>query len=327
MTNPYPLLIIMGTIVVLVAIQRALTKIEGAPIKQQDRTKQPCGAAQKQPKETVSPPPSKPRGITLFPGLSVIGLDERGAEHLKSLISKGDGAILAAYLAIHRPGILELDQYLVQLRTAFNTAMPDVANRTSTQNIRNTLKIFTPPKPPAGIHFELLSKAEHEEIVTFDPKSQRLVTRDLMAQFGGQKFSKYFEYYCTHNISVTTHIPPLDPDRPTMETLAESGVANKGRHIPLATRLTVLKMNQLRQMSKDLNQTTKFTRKQDATKALAQIPGSAVLLSMSYVVDDLFALNPIKNETYDIKREWNYLSAYAKLLISRMNSNTAPINN
>ena len=314
MTNPFPLLIIMGTIVALVAIQRALTKTDEAPVAQKEETAPP-------------PPPPKPRGIMLFPGLSVIGLDERGIEHLKSLISKGDGPALTAFLAIHRPGILELDGYLKQLRADFNAALPDVANKTSMQNIRNTLKMFTPPKPPAGIHFELLSNSEHEEIVTFDPKPQRLVTRDLMARFGGHKFSKYFGYYCAHNKSVTMNVTPLDPDRPMLEALAESGVANKGRHIPLKTRLTVLKMNQLRQMCKDLNRDTKFTRKRDAAEALSQIPGAAVLLSMSYVVDDLFALNPIEYETYDINREWNYLSAYAKLLISRMNLNTAPTTN
>lgn len=312
MTSPFPLLIIMGTIVCLVAIQRALTKVGDVAIK---------------PEKGVSPQPPKPRGITLFPGLSVIGLDERGTEHLKNLVNKSDGAALTAYLTSHRPGILELDHYLEDLRTLFNAAMPDVPNKTSTENIRNTLKTFTPPKPPAGIHFELLSKSEYVEIVTFDPKKQRLVTRDLLAKFGGQKFSQNFEYYRSHNISETIFVPPQDPDRPIMEMLAETGIASKGRHIPLAIRLNVLKMNQLRQMSKDLNQEAKFTRKKDATEALAQIPGSAVLLSMSYVVDDLFALNPIKDETYDINREWNFLSAYAKLLISRTNSNTAPVNN
>jgi hypothetical protein len=313
MTNPIPLFIIMGTILCLVAIQRALTKVE------------------QQPKEhlagTAPPPPSSPpksRGLPLFPGLSVIGLDERGVEQLKSLISTGNSASLTAFLASHRPGILELDDYLKNLRKAFNDALPDTAIKISTENIRNTLKTFTPPKPPAGIHFELLSAPEFEASLIFNPQSQRLVTRDLMAQFGGQKFSTYFEYFCAHNKSVAYSVPSIDPNRPMMETLAESGIANKGRHIPLATRLTVLKMSQLRQMCKDLNHETKYTRKQDATKALAQIPGSAVLLSMSYVVDDLFVLNPIKNEIYDIKREWNYLSAYAKLLISRMNTNTSP---
>lgn len=320
MTDPIPLFIIMGTFVGLVAIQRALTKVESQPKENLAGTR--AGTV------PPSPPSSpKPRGLPLFPGLSAIGLDERGVEQLKSLISKGDSTALTAFLASHRPGILELDEYLKQLRATFNAALPNIGRKISTENIRATLETFKPPKPPAGIHFELLSPSEYESSLIFNPQSQRLVTRDLMAQFGGQKFSKYFEYYCSHNKSIAFSVPPHNPDRPTMEALAESGIANKGRQIPLATRLTVLKMNQLRQMCKDLNHDKKYTRKQDATEGLAQIPGAAVLLSMSYVVDNLFVLNPIKDETYDIKREWNYLSAYAKLLISRMNTKTAPINN
>ena len=312
MINPYPLLIIMGTIVCLVAIQRLLTNIEMRP------------AAT--PNLDIPPVSLKPRGLLLFPGLSVIGLDERGVDQLKSLVSGAEITTLTAFLANHRPGIMELDEYLNELRGSFNKALPDSGNKVSTKNIRNTLKTFTPPKPPAGIHFKFLSESEYEACLMFNPQSQRLVTRELMAQFGGQKFGEHFEYYCTKNKSVAMNIPPLDPDRAIIETLAESGVANKGRHIPLATRLTVLKMNQIRQMCKDLSHDGKYTRKQDATEALAKIPGAAVLLSMSYVVDDLFALNPVKDEIYDIKREWNYLSAYAKLLISRMNQNTTPIN-
>ena len=312
MTNPYPLLIIMGTIVCLVAIQRFLTKIEAQPAATQNLD--------------IPPAPQKPRGLRLFPGLSVIGLDERGVEQLKSLIKKREITSLTAFLASHRPGIIELDEYLKELRASFNKALPDSGNRVSTDNIRNTLKTFATPQPPAGIHFKLLSESEYEACLMFNPQSQRLVTRELMAKFGGRKFGEHFEYYCTKNKSVAMNIPPLDPDRPIIETLAASGIANKGRHIPLATRLTVLKMNQIRQMCKDLNHDAKYTRKQDATEALAKIPGAAVLLSMSYIVDDLFALNPINDEIYDIKREWNYLSAYAKLLISRMNQNTTPIN-
>ena len=320
----------MGTIVGLVAIQRVLTKVESQPKDNLARAgTAPLSSSSPSSSRAPSQPSSttRPRGLPLFPGLSVIGLDERGVEQLKSLISKGDRKALTAFLASHRPGIVELDDYLKQLRATFNAALPDIGIKISTENIRATLETFEPPKPPAGIHFELLSPSEYEASLIFNPNSQRLVTRDLMAQFGGQKFSQYFDYYCRHNKSITFSVPPLDPDRPIMDVLAESGVANKGRHIPLATRLTVLKMNQLRQMCKDLNHDKKYSRKQDATEGLAQIPGAAVLLSMSYVVDDLFALNPIEDETYDIKREWNYLSAYATLLISRMNTKTAPLNN
>lgn len=296
----------MGTIVALVTIQRALIKIDEPSEKKQ--------------KKSTSPPSTKSRGIPLFPGLTVIGLDERGTENLKSLIRKGDSTALAVFLASHRPGIPELDEYLKQLRKAFDDALPDVANKTGKKNIQSAIKTFSIPTPPAGINFKLLDIHEYEESMTFDPNSQRLVTRDLMAQFGGHSFDKCFKYFCAHDKSVTMSIPSLNPDRQIIETLVESGVANKGRQIPLPIRLTVLKMNQLRQMCKDLNHETKFTRKQDATEALAKIPGSAVLLSMQYVVDDLFALNPIDNETSDIKREWNFLSAYAKLLISKNDS-------
>jgi hypothetical protein len=115
-------------------------------------------------------------------------------------------------------------------------------------------------------------------------------------------------------------ILPLNPDREIIEILTRTGIASKGRQIPLATRLTVLKMNQLRQMCKDLNHDTKYVRKNDATAGLAEIPGSAVLLSMQYVVDDLFVLKPIENDTFDIQREWCFLTAYSKLLISKFSS-------
>ena len=307
MTNPFPLLIIMATIMALVTIQRALTRIDD-PTKEVEQ------------KEVKPPTKPKPRGIPFLSGLSVIGLNERGADHLKSLIQRGDVAVLSAYLASHRPGILELDDFLKELRISFFDSLPDVANKSDPYVIHKAIKTFTLPTPPTGISFKQLDIQEYEASITFDPNSQRLVTRDIMTQFGGHSFDKCFEYYRTHEKSAAMHISSLNPDREIIEILTDSGIADKGRHIPLPIRLTVLKMNQLRQMCKDLNHDTKFTRKQDATEALAKMPGSAVLLSMQYVVDDLFVLNPIDNEASDIKREWSYLSAYAKLLISKTTS-------
>jgi hypothetical protein len=109
-----------------------------------------------------------------------------------------------------------------------------------------------------------------------------------------------------------------------LEALAKSGIARKGRHIPLEARLTVLKMSQLRQMAKDLNLDKKFSRKQDAAKILADVPGAAVLLSMQYVVDDLFILNPINEDIEQIKSEWAFLRAYAKLLSGLKSKLPAP---
>jgi len=139
----------------------------------------------------------------------------------------------------------------------------------------------------------------------------------LLAQFGGQMFTECFEYYCTHDKSIARSVSANDPDRNILETLANSSIADKGRHIPLALRLTVMSMEQLREMSKDLNRELKYTGKTDLAEQLAAIPGAAVLLSMQYKVDDLFILNPLKTEPENTLREWQFLKAYAELLISR----------
>ena len=105
MINPAALIIVMGTIVALVAIQRALTRIE-----------EPVSSGKSA--ESSQPPstPPKPRGLPLMQGLSVTGVDDRGVNQLKGLINKGETESLAVYLASHRPGIIELDEYIEALR-------------------------------------------------------------------------------------------------------------------------------------------------------------------------------------------------------------------
>lgn len=281
MLNPAPLLIVMGAILALLAVQRVLS-----------RTISP----EQQRQHTAPPPPVTPlpRGRMLVKGLSVSGLDERAMHQLKQLITQDDVAALTTFLAFNRPAFIELNDFIKRAQTSAAE--------------------FDSTSAPAGLRFAALS--ENEQKVLLSPKlsASRLISRELISRFGGHEFSTYFLHYAAREPSVTLHVPPFDPDRKIMETLAKSGIARKGRHIPLAQRLTVLKMSQLRQMAKDLNLDKKFTRKQDATEILADIPGSAVLLSMQYVIDDLFALNPIKEDREQIKHEWAYLTTYAKLL-------------
>lgn len=298
MSNPIPLFIVLGTILVLLAIQHLLARIASSPdATTAKKDEQPAAAP---------PPPPRPRGRPLVPGLSVAGLDERGIARLKQLMQEKNVEAITTFLAFNRPHIIELDQYLHQLRQA----LADEAGQSEPAQTEAE-------SAPAGIQLDTLSGKEQQQLLSFDPKSQRLITRDLMSRFGGHEFSHYFAHYKAREKSVTLHVPPFDPDRTVLETLAKSGIADKGRHIPLPLRLTVLKMSQLRQMAKDLNLDKKFTRKQEAAETLAQVPGAAVLLSMQYVVDDLFVLKPIEEDADDISHEWAYLKAYAKLLISR----------
>jgi hypothetical protein len=246
----------------------------------------------------------------------VAGLDERGSDSLRALIKNGKLTALTTFLAFNRPSVVELDRYLEQVRGEFLASLPQAPDAMEKKTLRKALRAYTPPTPPAGMQLSELNNTELLHLLTFDPKTQRLISRDLMARFGGHDFHLHFPRYCALEKSVTLHVPPFDEDRLTFEALAESGVADKGRMIPLPQRLTVLKMPELRQMAKDLNYDRKFTRKAEATEDLAKRPGAAVLLSMHYIVDDLFWLKPIAEDPEDIKDEWTYLTAYAKLLAS-----------
>lgn len=282
MLNAAPLLIVMGAILALLAVQRLLSRVTPP-----DQHTEPPQAA-------PPAPPPRPRGRPLAEGLSVSGLDDRAIEQLKQLIGQNDVGALTAFLAFNRPGFIELNEFIVQAQ----------ASPAEKGNI----------PLPAGLRLAALTEGEQRDLLSAPGGSPRLITRELMSRFGGHSFALFFAHYAAREPSITLHVPPFDPDRKIMESLAQSGIARKGRHIPLAQRLTVLKMSQLRQMAKDLNLDKKFTRKQEATETLADVPGAAVLLSMQYVIDDLFALNPIKEDPVQIKQEWDHLTAYAKLL-------------
>lgn len=281
MLNAAPLLIVMGTILSLLAVQRVLSR--ATPAERQAEPPQPAPA-----------PPPRPRGRMLADGLSVTGLDDRAMQQLKKLIAQDDTAALTTFLAFNRPAFIELNTYIKRLQDS-PTEKDSIA-------------------APGGVRLAVLTENELQKLLSLKTNSPRLITREFMSRFGGHDFSTYFAHYAAREPAITLHVPPFDPDRKIMEALAKSGIARKGRHIPLAQRLTVLKMSQLRQMAKDLNLDKKFTRKHEATETLANVPGAAVLLSMQYVVDDLFALNPIKEDREQVKREWAHLAAYAKLL-------------
>ena len=284
MLNPMPLFIVAGTLVTLLLIQQLMARA----------TKQAEAGKLVRKKEP-------PRGKPLHQGLTVIGLDERGINSLRTLTKNADSVALATFLAFNRPKVVELDNYLWRLYDEYH-------------NVTDGVAADSIPKPPAGMRIEALSTTERNLLLSMDPRHQRCIDRAFMARFGGHAFLPHFALYDSHDSGVTLHVPPFDTNRKLFGALAESGVASRGRQIPLQQRLSVLKMQELRQMGKDLKLPQKFTRKVDAIEALSQIPGSAVLLSMQYVIDDLFLLNPLDVDPHAVKQEWAWLMAYAKLL-------------
>lgn len=284
MPDTAPLMIIAGTLLVLLLIQQWLLQVG----KRAEAAKR---AAR----------PAKTGAKPLLNGLSVTGLDDRGISSLRALMKDADSVTLATFLAFNRPTVQELDAYLQRLYEQFHNAADAVT--------ANSL-----PPPPAGMRIDALSTTERNLLLNRDPRQPRHIDRALMARFGGHAFPTHFTLYNSRDSGVTLHVPPFDADRKLFETLAKSGVASRGRQIPLQQRLSVLKMQELRQMGKDLKLSQKFTRKADAIEALSQKPGAAVLLSMQYVIDDLFMLNPLDVDPHAIEQEWAWLTACAKLL-------------
>ncbi len=284
MPDTTPLMIIAGTLLILLLIQQWLAQVG----KRLEAARRMTKAAQGK---------SKP----LLNGLSVTGLDERGISSLRALMKDADSVALATFLAFNRPTVHELDAYLQRLFEQFH-------------NAADAVTAASLPTPPAGMRIEALSPTERNLLLNRDPRQTRHIDRALMARFGGHAFLAHFTLYNSRDSGVALHVPPFDADRKLFEALAKSGIASRGRQIPLQQRLSVLKMQELRQMGKDLKLTQKFTRKADAIEALSQKPGAAVLLSMQYVIDDLFMLNPLDVDPHAIEQEWAWLVACAKLL-------------
>ncbi|MCF6209722.1 MAG: hypothetical protein L3J88_01640 [Gammaproteobacteria bacterium] len=284
MPDTTPLLIVAGTLAILLLIQQWLAQVS-------KRAEAARVIAKTEPSQ----------GKPLLKGLSVMGLDERGISSLRTLMKDTDSVALATFLAFNRPTVQELDNYLQHLFEQFRNA-PDAVTAASLS------------APPAGMQIDALSTTERNLLLNRNPRQPRHIDRALMARFGGHAFLPHFSLYNSRDSAVTLHVPPFDTHRKLFETLAKSGIASRGRQIPLQQRLSVLKMQELRQMGKDLKLAQKFTRKADATEALSQIPGAAVLLSMHYVIDDLFMLNPLDVDPHAVEQEWAWLMACAKLL-------------
>lgn len=309
MSNPTPLFIVLGTVALLMLIQHLLTR---EPV-----SKSPS-------RNHHGKPGDRTKSSTLFPGLSVTGLDNRSMQRFRQVILAGNPNEAALFIAFNHCFVPELNAFLADIRAKLMAKRPKGSGKISLITLKTIFDSSMLPKTPEGIGFDALSNDERLDILNFDPNSAHSITRDFMARFGGHSFHKNFIEYCQHKKSTILFIPDDDHRRPVFEKLAESGIAEKGREIDLASRLSLLSLKQLRQMAKDLNLKQEFKDKATAILALADIPGSRVLFSMQFVVDDLFHLKPVSENDEKIRQEWGYLNAYAKLLLSTLDKSIPP---
>lgn len=311
MNHPASLLIVVGTVVLLTLVQYLLSRST-------DKKSRSTTDKGKQSQRTTE--------AILLPGLSITGLDERGLTRFCEIIDAGNADEISIFLAFHDCTVPEVDHFLGQTRINITANRPKGSGKINHITLKTIFDNSMLPPSPAGIRFSELSEEERLTILSFEPNDTRRITRDFMARFGGHMFHKNFEEYYKHQKPATLFIPPDDTKRPIFEKLVESGIAEKGRDIPLAHRLALLTLKQLQQMAKDLNLKQALTKKDTAIEALSKIAGARVLFSMQYVADDIFHLKPTNEDDEKIKQEWEYLNAYAKLLLSARKASNSTTN-
>ena len=269
----------------------------------------------------VTPPTSTiPQGKLLAEGLHIADMSNVLIKEFQEIITRQDDKELIYFLARYQPAIIELNQYLSDLRSQYFTILDKPSNLASEADKINAVNEIQLDTPPPSIDIDTINKHELRTLVEKNLNSIYLITAEFMDRFGGKDFMENFQVYTqlSSQQSVTIHARPDHQNRAHLETFVENGIALQGRKIPLKERLAVLNFNQLKEMAVDLKLTEEFNDKSAVAEALAQMPGSAVHLSMIYEPDDIFYIeaDPVDAQTVD--EEWELLNAYSKLIIGSL---------
>ncbi|WP_455208866.1 hypothetical protein [Kaarinaea lacus] len=301
MEDQIPLIIVIASIGLLWALGNYLSKLsQGLTV--------------------VAPPSRIPHGKLFADGLHIAEMSNVLVKELQDTIIHQDDKDLVYFLARYRPDFIELEEYLAELRSQYFTLLGKPSNLASEAEKITAINGFQLDAAPACIDINALNKAELRSLIEINLKTNHLISNEFMEHFGGKDFMDNFQVYTdlVGQESVTLHAKTDHRYRRQLEKFVETGIAQQGRKIPLKERLEVLSFNQLKDMAKDLKLTTEFTSKSDAASALAQMPGSAVHLSMIYESDDIFYIKAESVDAKSIEDEWYMLNAYARLLIESL---------
>ena len=261
-----------------------------------------------------------PQGKMFADGLHIAEMSNVLVKEMQDIITRQDEKELIYFLARYRPSLIELNQYLSDLRSQYFTLLDKPSSMASDADKINAINDLQLDEPPACIDLDTVNKNELLTLIEKNLNSNNLITTEFMDRFGGKDFMENFQIYTQHTSQqpVTLHARPDDQNRAQLETFVENGIALQGRKIPLKERLEVLNFNQLKEMATDLKVTEEFKDKSEVAEALAQMPGSAVHLSMIYESEDIFYLEADPTDAKAIDEEWEMLNALSKLIIGSL---------
>ena len=272
---------------------------------------------------------SQIRGVKLGNQLHVSGLSDSNLQTLKSIILSRDIKMLSYFIAYYKPTFIKLEECISTLRTRFNAFLAKpLDNASEIEKIAAANRVLLADQPKR-YNFSALNRAELRNLYEFDEKKQRQINYEFIAKFGGDhNFMDLFNLYVKlrSNANQVQYIPKTNELRNTVENLVNSGIAIQGRKIPLNERLSVLSISQLNEIAGELKITESYISKDEATDAIAKIPGSAILLAMIYNIDDLFLVRDEDIDEKAVDKEWSVYLTYAKLIFGTEYDSTSTSN-
>ncbi|MGD8640902.1 MAG: hypothetical protein PVF34_08240 [Gammaproteobacteria bacterium] len=301
MEQQIPLIIVIAALVVLWFVGRLISK-----------------AAEHLPQ--AAPPAPQPSGKMFAEGLHLSDMSNVLIRELQEIITRQDEKELAYFLARYRPEFIELEEYLSNLRSSYFSALNKPSDVASVADKLNAINAIDLDNPPPSIDINCISKSELRSMIEKNLKTNNNIDMDFMERFGGMDFMDNFHIYSqlTNQKPVTIHADADHQFRQQLEAFVDTGVAQRGRKIPLKERLEVLSFSQLQDIASELKLTTQFSTKSEAAEELAKMPGSAVHLSIIYESDDIFYFKAQSVDPQTIESEYAMLYAYARLLIGSL---------
>lgn len=268
----------------------------------------------------ITPPSSVPQGKIFADGLHIADMSNVLIKEFQDTINQQDENELVYFLARYRPNLIELEDYLADLRSQYFTLLGKPTNLATEAEKITAINEVQLDAAPTSIDIDALNKAEWRSLIEKNLKTNHLIDDDFMKRFGGKDFMDNFQVYTQliNDKAITIHARSDHQFRRQLEKFVETAIAQQGRKIPLKERLEVLSFDQLKQMAQELKVTTEFNTKSEAAEALALMPGSAVHLSMIYESDDIFYIKTESVDAKSIEDEWYMLHAYARLLIESL---------
>lgn len=260
---------------------------------------------------------AKPGDKEIVPGLHVNGLSDSLMQEMHGIIEQRDTKKLAYFFTKRCPELPVLENYFSELRSQYFSLLGKPTNVASEDEKAAAINKLNLGEVPDCIDIDVVSKSELRYLIEDNVKAFRIISNELITKFGDENFIENFNVYTelTHGDATTLHIPSDHPYRQQLQSLVETGIAIRGRKIPLKDRLEVLKFSQLRDIAAELKIDSQFKRKSEATEALAAMPGSAVHLAMVYDISDIYYLKAESYNASAVEDEWAFFNAYAKLII------------